>query len=120
MAAMERTRGSYFLTLLLAVCGCASTPAPQQGIAEVTVYPPGVLVPSQYRLVRRIWVDSWWRTAFWIPTFPTETDAIAAMKREAAKMGATGLVNVACTDVGNRADQKGPYVCYGNAIQLLN
>jgi hypothetical protein len=101
MAGRERILGSVFLTPLLAVCGCASTPTgtpvQQQDAPAVTVYAPGALVPSQYKLVRRIWIDSWWRDAFWVPTFSSEADAIAAMTREAVKVGATGLVNVACT-----------------------
>jgi uncharacterized protein YbjQ (UPF0145 family) len=102
--------------------GCAS--APQSGVeggaAEVKVYASDKLAASQYEVVGRIWVDSW-RSAFRLPTYPTEAEAIASLQAEAARRGADGLINVFCADLGHSkwSWSSGPAVlCYGNAIRV--
>jgi len=111
--------------IAVALClltGCAS--APQSGTersgADVKVYQSGKLVPSQYEVVRRVWVDSW-RSAFLVPTYPSEAEGIAALQTEAARVGADGLINVVCLEQGRSpwSQNPGPAVlCYGNAIRV--
>jgi uncharacterized protein YbjQ (UPF0145 family) len=121
-------RDSRHSTLVaIAVCvlsGCASVP--ESGIArspaEVKVYEMGKLNVSQYQVVRRIWVDSW-RSAFRLPTYPSEAEGIAALQAEAGRLGADGLINVNCIDQGRSAWSSGTgpaILCYGNAIRLRN
>jgi hypothetical protein len=104
------------------LCGCAS--APQSGVdrhaAEVKVYQPDQLLQSQYRVVRHLWVDSW-RTAFWLPSYPSEAGGIAALQAEAARLGANGLINVNCMDQGRALwswNWEPSILCYGNAIDV--
>lgn len=103
--------------------GCASAPpsGTERPAADVKVYGRETNPPAQYEIVRRLWVDSW-RAAFWLPTYPSEGEAIAAMQVEAGRSGADGLINVYCLDQGRAkwwSSSSGPAIlCYGNAIRL--
>src|SRR6476661_3135814 len=59
------------------------------------IYELGGPNTSQYEVVSRPWVDSW-RSAFWVPTYPSEEQAVAALQTEAARRGADALMNVIC------------------------
>jgi len=106
-------------------CGCVS--APQSGTAEdVRLYQPAELAQGQYELIRRLWVESW-RTAFWLPNQASEAAAIAALKTEAVRLGANGLISVDCLDQGDFMlfrdvmlfrRQEPAILCYGNAIRV--
>ena len=115
------------LSALVAVTGCVlggCASVPQQGVAtaatDVKVYEPSQLAASQYEVVRHIWVDSW-RSAFWVPAYSSEAEGIAALRTEAASLGADGLIDVVCLDQGSSrwSSSAGPAVlCYGNAIHV--
>ena len=116
-------RFSAFVAVTACVLsGCAS--APQTGIegraAEVKVFEPEQLAQGQYELVRYLWVDSW-RTAFWLPSAPSEAEGIASLQAEAARLGANGLINVSCRDQGHfiwSRRREPAILCYGNAIRV--
>ena len=121
-----KRRSSWFSTFvavaLWVISGCASVP--QSGVeraaTEVRVYESNNLSANQYEILRRLWVDSW-RSAFWLPTYPSETEGIASLQAEASRLGADGLINVVCLDQGPSkwSSSTGPRVlCYGNAIRL--
>lgn len=111
--------------LAMAACvlpGCASVPpdSPPRSASEVKVYESSTLAPTQYEVVRRLWVDSR-RAAFWLPTYPTEAEAIVSLQTEAGRLGAEGLTNVICLDQGRSKWYSRPepaIVCYGNAIRI--
>jgi uncharacterized protein YbjQ (UPF0145 family) len=105
-----------------ALGGCASVPqqGPAADAAEVRIYQSGQLSASQYEVVRHIWVDSW-RTTYAMPAYPSEAEGIAALRTEAARLGADGLVNVICLDQGHSSWSWGggsTVLCYGNAIRV--
>lgn len=102
--------------------GCASVPptGSDGNVTEVKVYASGQLAASQYEVVRHIWVDSW-RADFSVPTYPSEAVGIAALRVEAGRLGADGLINVICLDQGHpewRSSTEPTVLCYGNAIRL--
>jgi uncharacterized protein YbjQ (UPF0145 family) len=104
------------------LAGCASTPSSdvERRAADVNVYRMSQLADKRYDVVRYIWVDSW-QSAFRVPTHPSETDAIAALRTEAARVGADGLVNVVCLDQNRRGgstNAEPAVLCYGNAIRF--
>jgi len=80
------------------------------------IYELGGPNTSQYEVVSRPWVDSW-RSAFWVPTYPSEEQAIAALQTEAARRGADALMNVICLNQG-RPNTEPAIVCYGIGIRL--
>ena len=103
--------------MLSAVAGIAQT---EQRAPGLKIYTLGELNMSQYEVVGRPWVDSW-RSNFWLETFPSQEQAIAALQTEAARRGADGLLNVSCLDQGyaNWSSNIGPaFVCYGLAIRV--
>jgi hypothetical protein len=120
-----KRRSSRLSALVAAVSvlsGCASVPQSrvEGGTTEVKVYESNKLAAGQYEVVRRLWVDSW-RSAFWLPTYPSEAEGIAALRTEAGRLGADGLINVICIDQGrsNWSSSPGPAIlCYGNVIRV--
>jgi hypothetical protein len=79
-------------------CGAAFAQADvDKRASEVTIYTLGDPRVIRYDVVSRPWADTW-RSAFWSPTYPSEAEAIGALKAEAARRGADGLVNVICLD----------------------
>jgi len=83
---------------------------------EVKINKSGDPNTSQYEVVSRPWVDSW-RSAFWVPNYPSEEQAIAALQAEAARRGADALMNVICLNQG-RPNTEPAFLCYGIGIRL--
>ncbi len=83
---------------------------------EVKIYKLGDPNTNQYEVVSRPWVDSW-RSAFWVPTYPSEEQAIAALQTEATRGGADALMNVTCLNQG-RPNTEPAILCYGIGIRL--
>ncbi len=103
---------------------CAGTGIAQgvveQRASELKIYALGEISVSRYEVVGRPWADSW-RSAFWVPTFPSQEQAIAALQTEAASRGADGLLNVNCLDQGRwswSSKTEPAFLCYGIAIRV--
>jgi hypothetical protein len=99
---------------------CIAQSDVEQRARELKVYVSGEINMSRYEVVGRPWIDSW-RSAFWLPTFPSQEQAIAALQTEAARRGADGLVNVICLDQGHgkwSASTEPAFLCYGIAIRV--
>ena len=92
----------------------------EQRARELKIYAFGEISMNRYEVVGRPWVDSW-RSAFWVPTFPSQEQAIAALQTEAARRGADGLLNVNCLDQGRwkwSSNTEPAFLCYGIAIRV--
>lgn len=96
---------------------CASRPAagPPVPASEVQLYNSTQLIPTQYAVVERIWIDPS-SSAFGYPSFATPDDAIQAMKEEAGQIGAPAILNVMCMD--GDGWRNGRQLCYGDAIKF--
>jgi hypothetical protein len=104
--------------LLCAGAGLAQSDVQQR--SQMKIYAFGDIRTSGYDVVSRLWADSW-RSAFWVQTFPTEEQAVAALQTEAASRGADALLNVSCRDQGPSkwSSNTGPaFLCYGVAIRI--
>jgi hypothetical protein len=121
-----KIRSPSLCTLIaVAVCmlsGCASTPlsSNERVATEVKVYQPDQLLPNQYKVVRYLWVDSW-HAAFWLPSYSSEREGIAALQSAAQRLGANGLINVSCIDQGRSIwswRREPSIVCNGTAINV--
>lgn len=111
-----------FAAVASVIAGCATAPAAdvQKSAADVRIYGASELPTSQYQVVSHLWVDSW-RTAYRVPTYATEQEAVAALRAEAGRLGADGLINVFCLDQGGSTWMRGSapaILCYGNAIRV--
>ena len=120
-----KLRRSRFFALVAAVyalsagAGIAQSDADKRA-PEVRLYKLGELNAIRYDVVSRLWVDSW-RSAFWLPTYPSQEQALAASQSEAARLGADGLINVLCLDQGRSkwsSSTDPAIVCYGIAIRV--
>jgi hypothetical protein len=100
------------------LCACASIAQSdgEKRAAEVKIFGLGDPNTSRYEVVSRPWVDSW-RSALWVPTYPSEEQALAALQTEAARRGADGLMNVSCLNQG-RPNAEPAILCYGIGIRL--
>jgi hypothetical protein len=95
------------------LAGCASIKA-----EDVKVYTPAQLRQGEYQTVKRLWVETW-RTPFWVPSYSSREDGIAAMRDKAAGLGANGLINVDCYgDKGFFSFGSESFTCYGKAIKV--
>jgi hypothetical protein len=119
-------RGSCITTLVAvgvtATAGCAGIPQPEAApsAAEIKIYRQSELAPSQYQVIGHLWANSW-RTAFSLPTYPSEESAIAKLREEAGRLGADGLINVICLDQAASSSVKSAepaMLCYANAIRV--
>jgi len=108
-------RIAMLTTLILAggVSACAALKA-----EDVKVYTPAQLRQDEYESVKRLWVETW-RTPFWVPSYSSPKDGIAAMQDKAAALRANGLINVDCYgDKGLFSFGSESFVCYGKAIRV--
>ena len=96
------------------VCGLALIAAAGSAHAAVTVYDATQISYDRYRVIKRLWVDSW-KTAIGVSHEPTREAAVQSLVRAAEGLGADGLVNVYC--VGGTPSLSDFY-CYGNAINV--
>jgi hypothetical protein len=116
---IRRSRFFAFVALaayLLSACAGIAQSDVEKRAPEVKIYEMGNRNATQYVVVSRPWVDSW-RSAFWVPTYPSEEQAIVALQTEAARRGADALMNVMCLNQG-RPNTEPSIVCYGIAIRL--
>mgnify|MGYP006268737025 CR=1 FL=1 len=121
---MNARRLCAFLPVVAVVAsGCTTAPsAPDAGAEPVRIYHAAMLLPGQYTTVKNLWVDSW-RSAFWVPDYQTVEEGTSALRDEAARLGANGVINVACYQVRpvlSSWSAEGPrsFICYGKAIRV--
>ncbi len=111
---MEKRIAALGVAMSAAVlAGCASIKA-----EDVKVYTPAQLRQGEYETVKRLWVETW-RTPFWVPSYSSAKDGIAALQDKAAALGANGLINADCYgDKGFFSFGSESFVCYGKAIKV--
>jgi len=77
---------------------------------SVKVYDAGELPPNRYTVIKRLWTQDW-QSMFWLPTYTDAGSAVSVVTKEAAALGADGVVNLNCV-------KDGRYYCYALAIKL--
>jgi hypothetical protein len=100
------------LAVLAVLSACATTKS-----EDVKVYSPAQLRQGEYDTVKRLWVDTW-RTIFWVPTYSSRDDGIAALRDKAASLDANGLINVDCYGDSGLFGGSQAFTCYGKAIKV--
>jgi hypothetical protein len=79
--------------LVLLTVGCASNaPVP---VEQVTLHESQASAPSNFKVIQRIWVDSW-ASALFVPTYASREEAAQTMRQKAADLGGNGVINFAC------------------------
>lgn len=85
--------------------------------APVRVIEPGELTLASYTVVERLWTGTW-RSAFWTTTHDTSDAAITLLTREAERLGADAVTDLACFRDGGTWFSPEGYFCSGLAIKL--
>ena len=100
------------------VLACAASAAgAAEARAPLRVIEPGELTLLSYTVVQRLWTGTW-RSAFWTTTHDTSDAAITMLTREAERLGADAVTDLACfRDRGTWFSPEG-YFCSGLAIKL--
>lgn len=107
-------------TIVLGLLSLAGVPAPAADTIAtdgIKVFEPGTLHPDTYTVIKRLWTDTW-HSAFFLPSFPDASAAIAAMKREAAASGADGVTNVICLPDATWSRNPTSIYCHGLLIKI--
>jgi hypothetical protein len=99
----------------------AAALAPASGFAvepaDVKVYQNSQLIPAQYEVVDRLWIESI-PAMFIYPTFATPPEAVQGMQEAAASAGADALINVSCSNLGVLRGGDPRFMCYALAVKL--
>jgi len=101
----------FFLTLAVVI-----TSANGQGKTAVAIYDSTQIALDSYTVIKRLGVQDW-RSAFSIRAYNDAAAATAALRSEAERLGADGLVNLHCLGRSDRPNGVG-YYCYANAIKV--
>ena len=105
--------------VLLFLCACAPlkpTVAPSAAGA-VPIYDSTQIAFDRYTVTKRLGIEDW-ESAFRIEGYRDLESAQAALVSEAGRLGADGVINLACFDQTDRIYKPAGYFCYGNAIRL--
>lgn len=115
----KRIFSSCLAALVASLFGCATQSGERRPEAgEVKFYEPTQLSLGRYDTVEHLWVEAW-RTAVWYPSYSTKAQGVTALKNQAARLGANGIINVVCSeDKGLFSWSSEPsLICYGLAIR---
>jgi hypothetical protein len=89
-------RALRFLPVAALAAGCASQPAEAPVSAEqVSVHQSVASAPVKFRIIKRYWTESW-QSAFFVPTYASQAEAMDAFKKHAADLGGNGIINFGC------------------------
>jgi hypothetical protein len=91
-----RMRRLFLAILPLLAAGCASQPTAAPGAADqVVVHESVTSVTRPYKVIKRVWVDSW-ASNFFLPSYASREDAVRAFQQHAAAAGGDGVINFGC------------------------
>ena len=116
MATLNILRVLAALALMSVFAGAAAQTQPSDA---VRVYDSTEIAYDRYTVVRRLGVEGA-GSAFRIPGHRDLESARQALIREAAGLGADGVINLTCFDQTDRIFRPAGFYCYGNAIRLKN
>lgn len=105
------------IMVLCVLASAANATCAAEARAPVRVIEPGELTLASYTVVERLWTGTW-RSAFWTTTHDTADAAITLLTREAERLGADAVTDLACFRDGGTWFSPEGYFCSGLAIKL--
>ncbi len=108
------------LSVLSALSACATqTPIAPVNPDQVSIHESVLSAPQRYVIVRRLWIESW-TSAFMVPTYSSNGEAMADFRRHAASLGGNGVINFGCYNkVASPAPPPGsPLYCNGTVVRF--
>ena len=120
---MTRPCKTFFTLCALCVlaAGCSSLTGRQERSPDadkIAVYEALPADPRPYRLVKRVWVETW-RSAFTVPKYATMEAGAADLQNQAVALGGDAVMNFGCyrLDAGIPPGSPVASVCNGNVIR---
>ena len=102
------------LTFLAAGCASPNAGAPVSA-EQVVVHESVASTTAPFKVIKRVWVDSWASNTF-VPTYATREDAVRAFQQHAASAGGDGVINFACYRWGDKPDAS--LGCNGTVVRF--
>jgi hypothetical protein len=103
------------VSMLAALAGCASQPPASPVTAEqVTIHESVASAPVSFRIIKRLWVDSW-GSAFGVPSYSSQSEAREAFRQYAANLNGNGVINFGCY---RKSGEDGPLACNGTVVRF--
>jgi uncharacterized protein YbjQ (UPF0145 family) len=97
------------------VAGCASQPAGAPvAPAQVAVHESVASAPVKFSVIKRLWIESW-GSAFGTPSYDAQSDAMTAMREQAASLGGNGIINFGCY---RKSTGDTPLGCNGTVVRF--
>ncbi len=94
--------------------GCATPPPSPVTAEQVSVHESVASAPVNFRIIKRLWIESW-VSAFGTPSYDAQSDAMAAMRQQAASLGGNGIINFGCY---RKSDGETPLGCNGTIVRF--
>jgi hypothetical protein len=115
--------GFSICLLFVLATGCASIAGSGERSPQaymIPVYetaPPG---PRQYRLVKRIWVESS-RSAFTVPRYRSSSEGVGDLQNQAVALGGDAVMYFGCyrLDADAQPGEGRGLICNGNVIKYV-
>ena len=113
--------GFVLCVLCLFTAGCGSLPGRTEHSAaadRIAVYEGVPAGYRQYRVVKRVWSESW-RSAFAVPVYGSIEDGANDLRGQAVALGGEAIMNFGCYrfDPGILTPSRTGLVCNGNVIK---
>jgi len=103
------------ISALAVLAGCASQPsAPPVTPEQVSVHESVASAPPGFRIIKRLWIESW-VSAFGTPSYDAQSDAMSAMREQAASLGGNGVINFGCY---RKSTGETPLGCNGTVVRF--
>ena len=90
-------------------------PAGAQDADKVALHESPVSAPTNYKVIKRVWVGDW-RSAFGVPSYATREEGAAAFRDIAAGLGGNGVINFGCYRKSEKADAS--FACNGTVVRF--
>jgi hypothetical protein len=106
-------------TLMLAAlvplaAGCATPSSPPVTAEQVTVHESVASAPPNFRVIKRLWVDSW-GSAIGTPSYDSQKEAADVFRAHAANLGGNGVINFGCY---RKSGDDTPLGCNGTVVRF--
>ncbi len=122
MSPLQNT-GFALCVLWVFAAGCSSVAGRPERSAEadkIAVYEGVPRDPRAYRLVKRVWVESW-KSAFTVPNYASIEEGASDIQNQAVALGGDAIMNFGCyrRDANIPTESRPDLVCNGNVIKYV-
>ena len=107
--------------LLLCLAACATPDgATPDSASKVTIHESVTDAPPRFEIIKRLWTESGRSFLFWVPTYDSQEEAMAAFRSEAESLGGNGVINFGCYNavISPKPPAGSPLYCNGTIVKF--